>query len=106
MYSINKEKARLRLLQEGEFTENEIDRFLSGFPQIDERLGQIVETWIKTGEIPNFEIENLKLKDVMANRQSHFLAAIRDLNLLFDDSLSGTDFKNLVQWLSRPQFVE
>ena len=81
MYYLDKDKARKVLLSQN-FQPYQIKILLKNYPPLQDSIGELIEVWFKDQEIPELVIDGISLQEVMENRHSHFLIAIRDISRL------------------------
>lgn len=105
MYTIDKQKA-IAILKSQNTEQHQINLLLKNYPSLQDDFGKAVEQWFIDQTIPDLEVEGITLKDVMANRHSHFLIAIRDLSHLLDPTLSPEEHKQWRRILSTPLYYE
>lgn len=105
MYLLDKNKARSILLAQN-FLSDEVDRMLKHYPALPDPLGDLIDRWLVDQNIPDFEVDNISLKDVIERRHSHFLIAIRDLGRLLDSDLTPEKREQWRRILSTPIHYE
>ncbi len=88
MYELDKERVKKILIEEMKFPAFDVELFLRDFPPLHDSLSSAVEQWLKDRTIGDVVVEGLAIQDVMKKRRCHFLAALRDLNVLLDESVS------------------
>lgn len=89
MYTLDKEKVRNILINEEAFDPQQVEILLKNFPPLYDDLKVAVETWLEKRFIVDVTVDNISIHDVMENRQSHFIVAIRDLNRLLNPNLTA-----------------
>lgn len=105
MYYLNKDKARKVLLSQN-IQPYQIKILLKNYPSLPNSIGELIEDWFKDREIPELVIDGISLQEVMENRHSHFLIAIRDLSRLLDPSLSLEEKEKWHQILNKTLYYE
>jgi len=105
MYCINKEKARKVLLSQN-YQPYQINILLENYPSLPDSIGELIEEWFDDHKIPELQIDGISLQEVMENRNSHFLVAIRDLSRLLDPSISLEDKKKWRKMLKKTLYYE
>jgi len=106
MYELDKERARKILIDEMKLPVFEVDLFLKGFPPLHDSLSSVVEQWLKDRTIVNVIVEGLSITDVMRKRRSHFLAALRDLNVLLDENVPIEKRQRFKEILKKPVYYQ
>lgn len=106
MYVLDKDRARLKLLEEKKVPARQIDRFLDRYPPIQPSLGKYIDQWLDTGTVPEAVIDGIPLKDVIKFRRCHFLAAVRDLNQVLDMDLPPEKREQWRKILTTPVYYE
>jgi len=104
MYHIDKDRVRKILVDEMQFPEFDVDVFLHDFPSLHDRLSSAVEQWLQDRTVADTVVEGLSIKDVMRKRRSHFLAAIRDLNILLDERIPAERRQRFKETLEKPVY--
>lgn len=89
MYTLDKEKVRNILIKEEDFDPQQVEILLKDFPPLFNDLEIPVEMWLEKRIISDVTVDGISVQDVMADRQSHFIVAIRDLNRLLDPNLAA-----------------
>lgn len=87
MYNLDKEQVKKILIEEMKLPAFDVELFLKDFPPLHDSLSSAVEQWLKDRTIGEIVVEGLTIKDVMKKRRCHFLVALRDLNVLLDESI-------------------
>ncbi len=105
MYTIDKQKASV-ILKSQNFEPYQINLLLKNYPPLPDAFGKAVEQWLIDKTVPDLEVDGITLKDVMTNRHSHFLVAIRDLSHLLDPTLSADEQAQWHRILSTPLYYE
>lgn len=102
MYELDKEQVKKILIEEMKLPAFDVELFLKNFPPLHDSLSSAVEQWLKDRTIAEVVIEGLAIKDVMKKRRSHFLAALRDLNTLLDESIPAEKRQRFKKTLKKP----
>jgi len=105
VYQLDKRRAKLVLLDEG-IDHSSVDSFIEKYPLLNDSLGTVVDQWLLDRQIPDLEIEGVSLIEVIRKRDSHFLKAIRDLNRLFDPTLTADQKANWKRNLTTQRLYE
>jgi len=104
MYALDKELARKVLLDELNYHPFDVDLFLRDYPPLHDDLGRAVDQWLTDRTVADVAVEGLSIQQVMRRRRSHFLAAVRDLNTLLDETIPAEKRRKFRDILSRPAF--
>lgn len=105
MYLLDIEKARTILLSQN-VKPYQIELLLNHYPPLEDSLENIVEQWLLDQSIHEVVIDEISLQEVMRNRRSHFLVALRDLNRLLDPKLSEEKREQWKRILTTPLYFE
>jgi hypothetical protein len=102
MYQIDKSTARKILIEEQGFSPQRVDRLLANYPLIREPLASAVKQWLDDRTISPVKVEGLGIQQVMQDQHYHFLVAVKNLNILLDESTSDDERKRLLKDLRTP----
>lgn len=102
MYQIDKAKARKILIEEEHYDAFDADQLLEDYPPIGDPLAQAVQQWLRDRQLLDTQVEGLTIKQIIDNRQYHFLVAVKALNRLLDPSKTAEQRLKLRNSLSRP----
>lgn len=105
-FKLDKDKARGVLLREGMLDPLGVDHLLRDFPEIHEPLAGAVSRWLDDQTIEDVSVDGLSIQELMARRRSHFLVAVKELNMLLDDVLPEEKRKRWRALLEKPVFFE
>ena len=106
MYEIDKQKFREIMIGEERYSPRKVDLLLAEFPPVDDRFGEPIEQWLEDRTVPDIEVEGLSLREVMDNKQVHFLVAVRTLNELLHDRFLPADRSRRIKALRTPVVFE
>jgi|GEM_PF-6562581 len=81
MYQIDPKRVSIALKKDG-FSERISKEILKQFSTTSDDIGQAIEYWLITGQVPDFSIDGISVADVMKYRRSHVFLAIHALWLL------------------------
>lgn len=102
MYQIDKPTARKILIEEQGFSPQRVDRLLADYPLIREPLASAVKQWLDDRTISPVKVEGLEIQQVMQDQHYHFLVAVKNLNILLDESTPDDERKRLLKALRTP----
>ncbi|MES0490271.1 MAG: hypothetical protein ABUK01_09780 [Leptospirales bacterium] len=102
MYELDKETVKKILVEEMNLPAFDVDLFLRDFPPLHNSFSLPIEQWLKNRTIADLVIEGLTIQEVMEKQQSHFLAAVRDLNILLDEKIPIEKRKSFNEILRTP----
>ena len=102
MYELDKEQVKKILIEEMKLPAFDVELFLRDFPPLHDSLSSAVEQWLKDRTITEVVVEGLAITDVMKKRRSHFLAALRDLNILLDENIPVEKRQRYKETLKKP----
>lgn len=81
MYQIDPKRV-FQALKKDDFPESYATAILKQFSETSDEIGQAIEYWLTTGQVPDFSIDGISVADVMKYRRSHVFLAIHSLWLL------------------------
>lgn len=102
MYQIDKPTVRKIMVEEQGYSPQKVDRLLADYPPIREPLADAVKQWLEDRTISSVKVEGLGIQQVMQDQHYHFLVAIKNLNLLLDESTPADERKRLLKALQTP----
>jgi len=106
MYEIDRKEFRRIMVEEQGFTPSKVDLLLADYPAIDERFAAAIEQWLESRTLAEISVHGISLKEIIENRQFHFLVAIRRLNDLLDEQVPSPDLNREIEALRTPVVFE
>jgi hypothetical protein len=89
MVKVDKQTLKQILESELNYQDYEADLFLRDFPEtIHDPLEKAYNQWLTDRTVSEEPVEGLLITNVMKNRQTHFLMALREINRLFDEGVT------------------
>lgn len=106
MYEIDKLMFREILIQRERFSPDKVDLLMADYPAVDDRFGDAIEQWLEDRTIAEISVHGISLREVLENKQVHFLVAIRSLNELLDTTFREPERSRQIEALRTPVVFE
>jgi len=100
MYTIDKQKAKERLVVDQKYLPIDADIALKDYPDVEEPLGAALKHWVETGAETDVNVEGISVLTVQKNYGYHYITAIKALNRLLDRTQSPEEHQKHLHALS------
>lgn len=104
MFTLSKKQqeeiARI-LVEESGLSPFDVELFLSEFTSINDIFAPAIERWLEDRTIVDLSVEGVTISEVMKKRKCHFLAAVKDLNMLLDETIPASQRERFKETLTK-----
>lgn len=106
MYQLDVNMVKQILIEEENYPIHKVELLLKDYPPIHPQLEDALKQWLQDRTVSDVVVDGLSISQVMSNRQTHFIVAIRDLSQLLDENIPVEKRSKSREILGTPIYFE